>query len=174
MHTEVCSARDSSLKLKQYRVEGHEDMLGINEALDCISAFIVTGCTLFVVMMTQCGNVTNSCSLTFVQPVLGRQAGTMVQNMGIWLKLRRLADAKRVSKSDIDEAYSIVRNLNGVVWLERLFQNAELLVDQCVLVDANTGIILDFAEELSIQLCPESLRFCGDANSPKLVMVEVK
>ena len=81
-------------------------------------------------------------------------------------EMRRLLSDKET------RAFSIIGQLKRGVWIVRLCQSQ--VVDHCVVIDGERGLIFDSAEEYPITLSERTLRMCGGSSANQLHIAEIR
>ena len=102
------------------------------------------------------------------------QLGPAINKMSLNLQLCRPKSLVRLlQKGRYTDTYNIIAGFTGGLWLVRLVHFGARRVDHCVLVNADSRVILISEEGFPIRLTAHSLRRCGGPRCPRLQVAQV-
>lgn len=133
-------SREPNSSLVQYKLHDCNDLIYLQDQLDCVPSSIVNGVQYFR-DTSRVAVAKEKLRKSTTKPTNLKQVGQMVQGLGLKLALRKPVFRREIHKKRRDMAFNMMGELKKGVWLVRFVQTSGRRADHCVLVNANKGII---------------------------------
>ena len=165
-------AREKDTRLTPFMIHDEFGPLVTSGELDCVPASLVNalGCWGGVKLAEKVRDKLKNDPTHFIK--IGRIANTM-HRMRLGCELQKPAKhiRKDLHAGRYNRAFEWLAEFCTGVWLVRLVEDN--IVDHCVAIDANNGIILDSEECHPLRLTQASLQFCAGPKSKKIRVAEI-